>query len=110
MCHQILQLQNYAFAAGCITELLFAFLWDLIASQIHRFQRPVDLEHTSQRLCSGSTNLIASQLQYLQGAVGLECIAEGCCAFVSDAVGAKICRFQRPVDPDGQRTKVFNGK
>ena len=35
------------------------FVSNVVCGQICAFQRPIDLEHTSQRVCSGSTNLVA---------------------------------------------------
>ena len=41
----VLKLQCYVLALHCVTELLFAFIWDLIEPQIHRVQRPVDVRN-----------------------------------------------------------------
>ena len=86
----VLKLQCGVFALHCVTKLLFAFIWDRIVPQIHRVQRPIDLEHASQGLRPCGTNLVPPQLQCLQGAVRLERLAQSSCTFISDIVVAEI--------------------
>ena len=58
-------MQCGVFALDCVTELLFAFIWDLIEPQIHRVQRPVDF----QRLCKGFDRRLIGKILELDFAV-----------------------------------------
>ena len=50
---QLLKLQCDAFAANCITELLFAFFWDVVVPQVDRSQGPVDPDGQRTKMFNG---------------------------------------------------------
>ena len=50
---QVLKLQSDAFVANCITELLFAFFWDVVVPQVDRSQGPVDPDGQRTKVFNG---------------------------------------------------------